>query len=91
MNWLERINSVLEYIEDHLSDEIESDEISKIMACPFTVFHNSFTQIADITLNEYIRRRKMTCSAYELQNTDIKVIDVALLPTTLNPSTFTSL
>lgn len=78
MNWLDGINNVFDYIEEHLTDKIDSNEICTIMACSKTVFHNSFTQISSITLNEYIRRRKLTCAAYELQNTDMKVIDVAL-------------
>ena len=78
MDWVDRMNSAIDYIESHLTSEIDSDEISKIMACPFTVFQRSFIQITGIPLSEYIRRRKLTCAAYELQNTDEKVIDIAL-------------
>lgn len=78
MDWVDRINEAIDYVENHLIGEINSDEISKIMACPFTVFQRSFIQITGISLSEYIRCRKLTCAAYELQNTDSKVIDIAL-------------
>ena len=48
------------------------------MACPYPVFLRSFVQIAGMPLTEYIRRRKLTLAAYDLMNTDIKVIDAAM-------------
>lgn len=78
MDWVDRMNEAVDYIEDHLNNEIDSDEISRIMACPFSIFQRSFIQITGIPLSEYIRRRRLTCAAYELQNTDDKVIDIAL-------------
>lgn len=80
MDWVDRMNEAVDYVERHLDSEkeIDSDEISRIMACPYPVFQRSFIQITGIPLSEYIRRRKLTCAAYELQNTDSKVIDTAL-------------
>ena len=37
-----------------------------------------FTYIAGVTLSEYIRRRKMTLAAVELQGSNEKIIDIAL-------------
>ena len=37
-----------------------------------------FSYIAGVPLSEYIRRRRMTMAAFELQQTDVKVIDLAL-------------
>lgn len=78
MDWVDRMNKAIDYVENHLTSEIDSEDISKIMACPFSVFQRSFVQITGITLSEYIRRRKLTCAANELQNTENKVIDIAL-------------
>ncbi|WP_271713353.1 AraC family transcriptional regulator [Anaeromicropila herbilytica] len=72
------MNCIIDYIEEHLRSEIDENEISNIMACPFSVFQSSFTQITGISLSEYIRRRKLTLGAYDLQNTDEKVIDIAM-------------
>ena len=78
MDWVNRMNEAVDYVEGHLTSEIDFDEISRIMACPFSIFQRSLTQITGIPLSEYIRRRKLTCAAYELQNTDNKIIHIAL-------------
>lgn len=78
MDWVDRMNKAIDYVEENLNSELDSNEISKIMACPFSVFQRAFIQITGIPLSEYIRCRKLTCAAYELQNTNSKIIDVAL-------------
>lgn len=78
MDWVDRMNEAINYVENHLNSEIDSEDIEKIVACPFTIFQRSFNQITGFSLSEYIRYRKLTCAAYDLQNTDNKVIDIAL-------------
>lgn len=78
MEWIDRMNIVTDYVESHLCDDISPAEISKIMACPYSVFQRSFVQITGITLSEYIRRRKLTCAAQDIQNTKQKIIDIAV-------------
>ncbi len=77
MDWVDRMNKAIDYVEKHLSVDIDEEEICKIAACSFSLFQGAFTQITGISLSEYIRRRKLTCAAYDLQNTDEKVIDIA--------------
>lgn len=78
MEWIDRMNQVIDYIEDHLCDEIDYDKVSRISACPIGVFQRIFVLAADIPLSEYIRRRKLTHAAYEIQSTNCKIIDVAM-------------
>ena len=78
MDWVDRMNQAVDYVEEHLTGAIDEQEICKIVACSFPMFQSSFTQITGVPLSEYIRRRKMTCAAYDLQNTDQKVIDIAI-------------
>ena len=78
MDWVDGMNKAIDYIENHLTDKIDEKEISQITACSFSLFQGSFTQITGIPLSEYIRRRKLTCAAYDLQNTCDKVIDIGL-------------
>ena len=80
MDWVTRINSVIDYIEERIREEepINEKDISQIAACSFSLFQGSFTQISGVALSEYVRRRKLTLAAQDLQNTDAKVIDVAL-------------
>ena len=78
MEWMNRLNNVIRYVEKHLKDVIDPDDISLIMACSFQEFQRFFIQITDISFSEYVRRRKLSCAAYEIQNSDIKIIDAAL-------------
>ena len=78
MDWTTRMNQVMDYVETHLSTPIVEKEIAKIAACSYTAFQFSFSQITGISFSEYIRRRKLTCAAYDLQNTDTKIIDIAI-------------
>lgn len=78
MDWLSKMNSAMEYIETHLSENISYDEIAKIACCSTYHFQRMFSFITDVALSEYIRRRRLTLAEFELQTSDIKVIDVAL-------------
>ena len=78
MQWLERLNCAIQYIEEHLSDEISYEQAAKIACCSTFHFQRMFSYIAGVPLSEYIRRRKMTQAAFLLQQSDSKVIDLAL-------------
>ena len=78
MEWLERLNCAVDYIEEHLTEEIHYDKAAKIACCSTFHFQRMFSYIAGIPLSEYIRRRRMTVAAFELQQSDAKVIELAL-------------
>ncbi len=78
MDLLDRMNSAMDYIETHLTENIDYQKIAKIATCSVFHFQRMFPFITGISLFEYIRRRKLTMAAFELQTSDIKVIDVAL-------------
>ncbi|MDT9717709.1 AraC family transcriptional regulator [Paenibacillus sp. ClWae2A] len=78
MDWLVRMNSAMEYIETNLADTISYDEIAQRACCSTYHFQRMFPFITGVTLSEYIRRRRLTLAAFELQTTDSKVIDVAM-------------
>lgn len=78
MDWSERMNRVMDYVEESLSEPLCEAEISRIAACAFSTFQASFAQIAGIPFSEYVRRRRLTLAAYDLQNTDESVLDIAL-------------
>lgn len=77
MEWVDRLNEVIGYIEDHLDGEISNEVIRNIALCSVGPFQRTFSLMTGITLSEYIRRRRLTNAAFELQSTDCKVIDVA--------------
>ena len=78
MDWLDRMNSAMDYIEENLATEISYDEIAKRALCGSGHFQRMFPFITGVTLSDYIRRRRLTLAAFDLQEADAKVIDVAL-------------
>jgi len=78
MDWFNRMNEAMDYIESHLADEISYDRAAQIACCSTHHFQRMFSYIMGVPLSEYIRRRRLTLSALELQTSDIKVINAAL-------------
>ena len=78
MDWLDRMNKAMNYIEAHLTEDISFDEVAKIACCSTYHFQRMFSFITDVPISEYIRRRRLTLAAFGLQATDMKVIDIAL-------------
>ena len=78
MEWLMNLNKAIEYIENNLDKEISNDEAARIACCSTYYFQRMFTYVTGISLAEYIRRRRMSQAAFELQRTEQKVIDIAL-------------
>ncbi len=77
MEWMERLNETICYIEEHLTKEIDYERLGQIACCSSYHFQRMFTYMAGIPLSEYIRRRKMSLAAVDLQGKSMKIIDVA--------------
>ena len=88
MEWVERLNQSMNYIEEHLTDEIDYEQLGRIACCSAYHYQRMFTYMAGITLAEYIRRRKMSLAAVDLQDGKSKIIDVAQKYGYLSPTAF---
>lgn len=77
MEWIERLNDAIAYIEEHLTEEIDYEQLGQIACCSSYHFQRMFSYMAGVPLSEYIRRRKMSLAAADLQGKNMKVIDVA--------------
>jgi len=77
MDWQKGMNQALDYIEDNLSCEIDYSMAAKIVNCSEWEFRRIFSFLAKIPLSEYIRRRRLTMAALDIQKGD-KVVDVAV-------------
>ncbi len=77
MEWIERLNEAIGYMEEHLLDGIDYEQLGRIACCSSYHFQRMFTYMAGVPLSEYIRRRKMSLAAVDLQGKDMKIIDVA--------------
>ncbi|MBP1994454.1 AraC family transcriptional regulator [Paenibacillus eucommiae] len=89
MDLLERMNGSLSYIEEMLTDEIDFKEVARLAACSEYHFTRMFSFLAGVTLSEYIRRRRLSKAALELQHSSIRIIDAAIKYGYSTPDSFT--
>lgn len=78
MDLLEKMNGALSYIEENLTEDIDFKEVARLACCSEYHFKRMFSFLADVTLSEYIRRRRLTLAAFELNNSSIRIIDAAV-------------
>lgn len=88
MEWLDRLNQSIQYIENNLASDIDYENAAKIACCSVYHYQRMFSYIAGVPLSKYIRRRRMTLAAFDLQNSDIKIIDLALKYGYESPTSF---
>jgi AraC family transcriptional regulator len=89
MGLLEKMNESLNYLEENLTNDIDFKEVARLAICSEYHFKRMFSFLAGVTLSEYIRRRRLTLAAFELNNSNIKVIDVAMKYGYSSPDSFT--
>lgn len=77
MEWIERMNRAVNYMEEHILKEPDLEMLGKIAGCSSHHFQRIFTYISGMTLTEYIRKRRMSLAAADLKHGNAKVIDVA--------------
>lgn len=88
MEWIEKLNKAISYIEEHLTEEISYDELARIACCSTYHFQRMFSYLAGVPLSEYIRRRRMTCAAVDLQSGTEKIIEIGMKYGYSSPTAF---
>ena len=78
MDWITGIQSAINYVEEHLTEDIDYEEVAKTAACSSFYFQRIFGILCGISLGDYIRKRRLTLAGNELSASDVKVIDVAM-------------
>lgn len=73
MEWIERLNSAVEYMEAHLHEKIDYEKVAEIANCPVYHFQRMFLYMTNISVSEYIRRRRMSLAAVDLQDAGAKL------------------
>ena len=89
MEWSDRMNSALDYIEGNLDSDIDYAAAAQKACCSLFHFQRMFMVILGNTPVEYVRKRRLTLAARELTSTDAKVIDIALKYGYDSPDSFT--
>lgn len=65
MDWLERMNNALDYVENSLDEEIDYKKIAKAANCSEFHFSRMFSSISGVTLNIF----RLLLTIVTIQNT----------------------
>jgi AraC family transcriptional regulator len=77
-DYYERIVRTLVYIQRHLDDELELEELASVAAFSRFHFHRVFRGLVGESLMEHIRRLRLERAAQGLKRTDSPITDIAL-------------
>lgn len=88
MEWINNLNRAMNYIEEHITEKIDYEELARESGCSAYHFQKMFYYMTDLSLTEYIRRRKMSLAAEELREGREKVIDIAMKYGYSSPTAF---
>ncbi|MEA4988021.1 MAG: helix-turn-helix domain-containing protein [Anaerovorax sp.] len=78
MHAWEQIQKTIDYIEKHLSEEIDIDTLSKIAALSPFYYQRLFSRLVKKPVMEYIKLRRMARATEDLLHKDKRILDVAL-------------
>jgi AraC family transcriptional regulator len=66
MAYARRIKKVIEYIEDHLGEDLSLHQLSKLAGSSPYHFHRQFAAYSGITLNRLVRILRLRYAALQL-------------------------
>lgn len=78
MNIYKSLNEITEYIDKHLESKIDYKKLAKIIGTNTYTLQRIFSLLTNITLTEYIRKRRLSNAGFDLINSNLKIIDIAL-------------
>lgn len=89
MNTADKLNAITDYIENHITEDIDMNKLARIACCSVYDANRMFRLLSAMSITEYIRKRRMTLAGYEIQNRGLKVIDAAVKYGYDSPISFT--
>ena len=89
MDWVRTINNAIEYMENHLTDDITLADIARNVHLSAFHFQRAFSLLTEMSPAEYLRKRRLSQAGADLMSGEAKVIDVAMKYGYDSPESFT--
>lgn len=77
LDWVSGIQNALNYIEAHITEQLDYDCIAREACSSSFHFQRVFSILCGYTLGEYIRHRRLSLAGQELLSGTDKIIDIA--------------
>jgi AraC family transcriptional regulator len=78
VDWVSSIQKTIDYIEDNLEVELDSEMLATKVYTSSYYFQRMFAIMCDCTVGEYIRNRRLTLAGFDLVSNDSNILDIAI-------------
>ena len=78
MNWIQGIQRAIDYVEAHITEPLDLEEVAKQAYSSSFHFQRVFGILCGFSLGDYIRMRRLSLAGEELSRGTAKIIDIAL-------------
>lgn len=78
MEWIAAIQQAITYMEEHLMEEINYEDVARHVHTSSYEFHRAFSFLSGMTANTYIRNRRLSLAGKEIVETNERITDIAL-------------
>ncbi len=78
MEWIQSLNTAIDYIEDHLLESFSVNDVALKVHISTYHFQRIFSVLTGISMGEYIRNRRLSLAGQAMTQKGAKVLDVAL-------------
>ena len=75
---MHQFNQTMDYLEEQLIGEVDMKRFQQLSGYSYSLFSRLFSILADMTLAEYLRNRRLSEAVTDLRGNTEKVIDIAL-------------
>lgn len=75
---MHQFNQTMDYLEQQLTEEVDMKKFQQLSGYSYPLFSRLFSILADMTLAEYLRNRRLSEAVRELREGSEKVIDIAM-------------
>jgi len=89
MEWMAIIGNSIQYIEDHITEDIKVENVADHVGVSAFYFQKGFAMLCGFTVSEYIRNRRLALAGNDLLVTDEKIIEIAMKYGYDSPDSFT--
>ena len=89
MEWIAAMQTAISYMEAHLLEDLNYEDVAKQVYLSSYEFHRAFSFLTGMTANAYIRNRRLSLAAREIAETDAKITEIALKYGYDTPESFT--
>ena len=78
MEWITAMQQAITYMEEHLLEDVNYEDVAKQVYISNYEFHRAFSFLTGMTANAYIRSRRLSLAAREIVETDASITEIAL-------------